>query len=195
MVVKRGIVACLIPLNISIVTYFSKEVGFNPAVMQSFNSLSGFTTALAFYFFYGENLKAQHIVGMILIVASVFIVSIFKSSSPSDADTPDHSFLALSTPFFLVFTTCLLLTYGTFLSRACRELAYPSKQFCVDFCCASGLFYLAGFIYVELFVQPFEWELCLFMTGAGVAIVEAFLLLNAGILSGKGALVITISQT
>lgn len=75
----RGITADLIPINIGLVTYFSKEVGFSPAVINSFNSLSAFTTAVLFYFLYKERLLFQHILGMVLIVASILIVAAGKS--------------------------------------------------------------------------------------------------------------------
>lgn len=77
--VMRGLVSDQITLNISLVTYFSKKVGISPAVIQSFTTLSSFTTALAFYLLYGEKLKMQHIAGMLMIMASVMIVAVSKS--------------------------------------------------------------------------------------------------------------------
>lgn len=75
----RGLVSDMMTINISLVTYFCKRVGLSPAVIQSFSTLSSFTTALLFYLLYGERLGIQHIVGMVLIMGSVLIVAVSKS--------------------------------------------------------------------------------------------------------------------
>jgi drug/metabolite transporter (DMT)-like permease len=41
--------------------------------------MSSFTTALLFFILYKERLNRQHVVGMLLIVASVGIVAICKT--------------------------------------------------------------------------------------------------------------------
>ena len=78
-ILLRGIVADFIPINTSLVTFYSREVGFNPAVIQSFASFSSFTTAVAFYFLYKERLLKQHLLGMLMIISSILIVAITKS--------------------------------------------------------------------------------------------------------------------
>ena len=77
--VARGIAAVIIPVNIAMVSYFSKAIGMSPAVVQSFTTLSSFMTAVCFYFSYKEKLTLQHILGMIMIVGSVLIVAVAKS--------------------------------------------------------------------------------------------------------------------
>ena len=79
LVMARGLFSDLVPVNISLITYFSKKVNLTPAVIQSFTSLSAFTTAFAFYILYRERLHLYHILGMILIIISVVIVSVSKS--------------------------------------------------------------------------------------------------------------------
>jgi uncharacterized membrane protein len=72
----------IIPANIALMTFICREwVGVSPAVIQSFSSMSAFTTALLFYIAYNEKLTRQHILGMFLIVLSVMIVSICKTMS------------------------------------------------------------------------------------------------------------------
>ncbi len=49
----RGVIAVMIPANISLMTYICREwVGVSPAVIQSFTSMSAFTTAVLFYILY-----------------------------------------------------------------------------------------------------------------------------------------------
>ena len=52
----RGITADVIPISIAMVSYFSREAGMSPAVVQSFTTLSSFMTAVCFYFSYKEKL-------------------------------------------------------------------------------------------------------------------------------------------
>jgi uncharacterized membrane protein len=81
-VILRGLIAVIIPANIALMTFICREwVGVSPAVIQSFSSMSAFTTALLFYVAYNEKLTRQHILGMFLIVLSVMIVSICKTMS------------------------------------------------------------------------------------------------------------------
>ncbi len=81
MVLVRAIAANIIPINIAMVSYFSRKVDMSPAVVQSFTCLSSFLTAVCFYFSFGEKLRLQHIVGMFMIVGSVLIVAVAKSMS------------------------------------------------------------------------------------------------------------------
>jgi drug/metabolite transporter (DMT)-like permease len=74
----RGWVSVQIPMNISITTYKSKEVGLNAAVVQSFCTFSSFTTALLFFILYKERLRIQHVVGMLMIIGSLMLVAICK---------------------------------------------------------------------------------------------------------------------
>lgn len=78
-VILRGLFSCIVPICISLITYYAKEAGISPAVVQSFNSFSSFMTAVVFYYLYQEKLTKQHLVGMLLIIASVFIVAISKT--------------------------------------------------------------------------------------------------------------------
>jgi drug/metabolite transporter (DMT)-like permease len=80
-VILRGLIAVIIPGNIALMTYICREwVGVSPAVIQSFSSMSAFTTAILFYMVYKEKLTRQHIIGMIMIIVSVFIVAICKGA-------------------------------------------------------------------------------------------------------------------
>lgn len=74
----RMLPADFIPINISLVTYLCNEIGIAPSVIQSFSSFSTFTTAVLFYFLYGERLTIQHIIGVVFIISSLFIVAIAK---------------------------------------------------------------------------------------------------------------------
>ena len=78
-VVLRALAADLIPVNISMTTYFCKMIGVSPAVVNSFSTMSSFTSAVLFYILYKERLNRQHIIGMLLIVGSVLIVAICKT--------------------------------------------------------------------------------------------------------------------
>lgn len=64
-----------------------------------------------------------------------------------------------------------------------------------DFSLVAGLIYLSGFLYQQFYSQPFSITLILYMMIAGFFLTIAFVLLNAAILSGKGALAISITQT
>lgn len=75
----RSITAVLIPTGVALTTYFCKMIHVSPAVVQSFSTMSTFTTALLFYKLYNEKLNRQHIIGMLMIVASVLIVAVCKS--------------------------------------------------------------------------------------------------------------------
>jgi hypothetical protein len=56
-VIFRGVIAVIIPANIALMTFICREwVGVSPAVIQSFSSMSAFTTALLFYIAYNEKL-------------------------------------------------------------------------------------------------------------------------------------------
>lgn len=53
-------------------------------------------TAVCFYFSFGEKLRLQHILGMIMIVASVLIVAVAKSmthNSPAQRNPDDDLYL------------------------------------------------------------------------------------------------------
>ncbi|TNV78049.1 hypothetical protein FGO68_gene6526 [Halteria grandinella] len=217
-VVLRSIGATLIPVNISWITYLCKEVGLNAAVVQSFSTFSSFTTALLFYILYKERLTAMHIIGMLMIIGSLLIVAVGKQMSSNNPQTHsadddlylttieegnmptnvvevEQTLLNILIPFMVVFTTCLLLTKGAYLSRAARSVQYPPIQFVTDFSIGSGLIYLAAFLYQHFYVEPYPLACILFMATAGIAICCAFQLLNLSVLSGKGALSMAISQT
>ena len=78
-ILARGMTSILVPITIALSTYFSREIGVSPAVVQSFTTLSSFMTAVGFYFSFGERLNLKHILGMLMIVGSVIIVAISKS--------------------------------------------------------------------------------------------------------------------
>lgn len=75
----RSFTAVMIPVGVSLSTYFCKMIHVSPAVVQSFSTMSAFTTALLFFKLYNERLNRQHIVGMLMIVGSVMIVAVCKS--------------------------------------------------------------------------------------------------------------------
>ena len=75
----RSMTAILLPVGVVLTTYYCKLIQISPAVIQSFSSMSSFTTAFLFFKLYGEKLNIQHKIGMALILSSVFIVGIFKS--------------------------------------------------------------------------------------------------------------------
>ncbi len=75
----RSFTAVMLNVGIALTTYFCKMIHVSPAAIQSFSTMSAFTTAFLFYKLYGEKLNIQHKIGMMLIVASVFIVAISKS--------------------------------------------------------------------------------------------------------------------
>jgi drug/metabolite transporter (DMT)-like permease len=83
-VLTRGFSADFVPITIAISTFYSKEIGLSPAVVQSFTTLSSFMTAVGFYFSFGEKLSVQHIMGMLMILGSVAIVAISKSLQQAD---------------------------------------------------------------------------------------------------------------
>jgi drug/metabolite transporter (DMT)-like permease len=64
-----------------------------------------------------------------------------------------------------------------------------------DFSLIAGVIYLCGFFYQQFYSQPFTISLTLYMMIAGLFLTIAFVFLNAAILSGKGALAISITQT
>ena len=82
----RSFTAVMIPVGVALTTYFCKMIHVSPAVVQSFSSMSAFTTALLFFKLYNERLNRQHIIGMLMIVASVLIVSVCKSVQMSTQD-------------------------------------------------------------------------------------------------------------
>ena len=82
LIILRGMIAVAIPANIALMTYICREwVGVSPAVIQSFSSMAAFTTALLFYIIYDEKITTQHLIGMSLIVISVLIVSLSKTTN------------------------------------------------------------------------------------------------------------------
>jgi len=96
-------------------------------------------------------------------------------------------------PYLFAFCTCVLLTVSSYASRYTRAAGYPPTQFCVDFSCLAGSIYFVGFIYECLYGQGYPIGCVLAMSLAGSSLVVAFILLNAAILSGKGALAIALS--
>jgi len=98
-------------------------------------------------------------------------------------------------PYLFSFVVCIFLTIGSYTSRYSRVAGYPPIQFCVDFSCFSGIFYLFGFVYECLYGEGYPIGCILSMIVAGICIVVAFILLNAAVLTGKGALAMAVSQT
>jgi len=86
----RSFTAVLIPVGVALATYFCKLIHVSPAVVQSFSTMSSFTTALLFFKLYNERLNRQHIIGMLMIVASVLIVAICKSVQMSIQDDDNY---------------------------------------------------------------------------------------------------------
>ena len=82
----RSFTAVMIPVGVALTTYFCKMIHVSPAVVQCFSSMSAFTTALLFFKLYNERLNRQHIIGMLMIVASVLIVAVCKSVQMSTQD-------------------------------------------------------------------------------------------------------------
>ncbi len=81
------------------------------------------------------------------------------------------------------------------MARQSKTMGYSALQFVADFSLVAGLLYLSGFLYQELYSQPFSLALILHMMIAGLFLILAFIFLNAAILSGKGALAMSITQT
>ena len=150
MVLVRAIAANIIPINIAMVSYFSRKVDMSPAVVQSFTCLSSFLTAVCFYFSFGEKLRLQHIVGMFMIVGSVLIVAVAKSmshNSPQQRNADDdlyltsvdneddailsvqagdsYSLMQMLIPYLFAFSTCCFLTISSYASRYTRPAGYP----------------------------------------------------------------------
>ena len=50
----RGLTAVSIPVGVAFTTYFCKQIEVSPAVVQSFSTMSAFTTAYLFYKLYNE---------------------------------------------------------------------------------------------------------------------------------------------
>lgn len=95
-------------------------------------------------------------------------------------------------PYGIAFINCGFLTFGSYLSRQAHKIKYPPFQYCIDFTCMAGWFYFVAFLYVE-WTDPYPWQCIVYMSIAGQIIIAAFLLLNAAVLSGKGALAMAIS--
>ena len=193
----RGVVSDFITLNTALVVYFSRKINISPAVIQSFTTLSSFTTALLFYILYKEKLRIQHLVGMTLILSSVVTVAVSKSLERNDSLTLEGSFtfLQLAIPMCIAFSTALFLTFASFLARTGKSAGYPTLQFCVDFLCVAGFFYMLAFLYNHLLVAAYPWECIAFMSIAGFVMIGALVFLNLAIITGKGALAMAISQT
>ena len=99
-------------------------------------------------------------------------------------------------PILVIAVNVGWLTVGSYTARAARAAKYPPTQFVVDFLFTSGVIYMLGFLYVQLFSgYPMGWDLIGFVTIAGLFAACAFLCLNAAMLSGKGALAMAITQT
>ena len=188
------------------------------AVVQSFQTMSSFTTALLFYRLYDEKLNLQHILGMLMIVASVAIVAVCKSLrqmaevdqndiylTAMDMDDPtkqkeivkeEHSPFYIILPFLVTFINVGWLTIGSYTARAARAAKYPPTQFSVDFIFTAGVVYFLAFLSIQFFSSdPLGWDLIGFSSFTGLFPACGFLCLNAGMLSGKGALVMAITQT
>jgi O-antigen ligase len=71
-------------------------IGVSPAVINSFTTMSSFTTALLFYILYKEKLNKSHIFGMLLIVGSVLIVAVCKTIQMNSTQIVDDKDLYLS---------------------------------------------------------------------------------------------------
>ena len=136
---------------------------------------------------------------MCLIVLSVMIVSICKTMSLHHSIT-DTNYIAKSRwiillPIAIVFINCILLTLASYIARESKKIGYSALQFVADFSLIAGVIYLCGFFYQQFYSQPFTISLTLYMMIAGLFLTLAFVFLNAAILSGKGALAISITQT
>ena len=88
MIVLRGVLTCKLACNTAMISYYSTLAGMSPAVMLSMVALTSFTTAITFYFIYGEKLLIQQMVGMATIILSVVVIAVSKSlsmnSTPGD---------------------------------------------------------------------------------------------------------------
>lgn len=96
-------------------------------------------------------------------------------------------------PYLFAFCTCVFLTVSSYSSRYARAAGYPPTQFCLDFSCLMGSTYFVGFIYECIYGEGYPIACVLAMSVAGSSLLVAFILLNAAILSGKGALAIALS--
>ena len=107
-----------------------------------------------------------------------------------------HSPFFILVPILVIAVNVGWLTIGSYTARAARAAKYPPTQFVVDFLFISGLIYMMGFLYVQLFTDdPMGWDMIFFVIVAGFFAACAFLCLNAAMLSGKGALAMAITQT
>lgn len=82
--ILRAINCYILPIALTLLTYFSVKVGLIPAVVQSSTTFTSFLTAFIFYFMYGEKLTPSHLTGMVLIVSGVILVAVAKSFSHND---------------------------------------------------------------------------------------------------------------
>ncbi len=121
-------IAVAIPSNIALMTYICREwVGVSPAVIQSFTSMTAFTTAILFYIIYDEKLAKQHLIGMCMIVVSVMIVAICKTISIENGEVASiRSRWIIMLPIAIVFVNCILLTICSYMARVAKTLGYSA---------------------------------------------------------------------
>ena len=137
----RSVNTFILPMCLTLLTYFCREVNMSPAVAQSFTALSSFMTAVGFYFSYGVRLTLQHVAGMLMIMGSVSVVAVAKSlqhsSERTSVDGTDETLTELTgqsnsfsfwytmIPYLVAFITCIFLTMGSYFSRLARAAGYP----------------------------------------------------------------------
>ena len=80
LVMLRGLGSAMMTVNLALITKYAKEAGVSPAVMLSITAMSSFFVAVAFYFIYHEKLLMRHMIGMSLIISSVIITAVSKST-------------------------------------------------------------------------------------------------------------------
>lgn len=96
----------------------------------------------------------------------------------------------------MILVNVCWLTIGSYTARAARAAKYPPTQFVVDFIFTAGVVYFLAFLSIQFLTNdPLGLELIGFSIITGFFAACAFLCLNAAMLTGKGALVMAITQT
>lgn len=79
MLILRGILQVLIPLNTALISFYSIKADLSVGAMYSVVTLASFFIALSFYFLYNERLLTRHIIGMVLMICGVTAIALSKS--------------------------------------------------------------------------------------------------------------------
>eukprot|EP00347_Sterkiella_histriomuscorum_P014955 403358863 len=190
----RGILQVMIPINTSLIAYYSIKADFSVGAMYSIVTIASFFIAVSFYLLYNEKLLTRHVIGISLMISGVFAIALSKSQ---DQDLGGiHP--SIMVPICLCILQCFFLTMCAIILRQVSHRGYEPIQFSQDSFMVAGIIYFVLFLYSQIKLSQNGYAIdahkFLIISVAGLFLILGSTFQNIALKTGRGGVVMAIVQ-